>query len=69
LTPQCFRYDLLRQVYQTADVTDPSVTDESVLVEKLGYPIRVINGNPRNIKITTVEDLAIAEAMLCYGSE
>jgi 2-C-methyl-D-erythritol 4-phosphate cytidylyltransferase len=69
LTPQCFRYDLLRQVYQTADVTDPSVTDESVLVEKLGYPISVINGNPRNIKITTVEDLAIAEAMLCYGSE
>jgi 2-C-methyl-D-erythritol 4-phosphate cytidylyltransferase len=69
LTPQCFRYELLREAYQTADVTDPSVTDESVLVEKLGYPISVINGNPRNIKITTVEDLAIAEAMLCYGSE
>ena len=69
LTPQCFRYELLREVYQAADVTDPSVTDESVLVEKLGYPISVIEGNPRNIKITTVEDLAIAEAMLCYGSE
>jgi len=69
LTPQCFRYELLREVYQAADVTDPSVTDESVLLEKLGYPISVINGNPRNIKITTVEDLAIAEAMLCYGSE
>lgn len=69
LTPQCFRYDLLRQVYQAADVTDPSVTDESVLVEKLGVPISVIEGSARNIKITTVEDLAIAEAMLCYGSE
>ena len=69
LTPQCFRYDVLREAYQAADVTDPSVTDESVLVEKLGYPISVINGNPRNIKITTVEDLAIAEAMLCYGLE
>jgi 2-C-methyl-D-erythritol 4-phosphate cytidylyltransferase len=64
LTPQCFRYELLREAYQTADVTDPSVTDESALVEKLGVPISVIDGNPRNIKITTVEDLAIAEAML-----
>jgi len=69
LTPQCFRYDVLREAYQAADVTDPSVTDESVLVEKLGVAISVIDGNPRNIKITTVEDLAIAEAMLCYGSE
>ena len=64
LTPQCFRYDLLRQAYQAADVTNPSVTDESALVEKLGVQIRVIDGNPRNIKITTVEDLAIAEVML-----
>ena len=64
LTPQCFRYELLRQAYQTADVTDPSVTDESLLVEKLGVPISVIDGSPRNIKITTVEDLAIAEAVL-----
>ena len=55
---------MLQQAYQAADVTDPSVTDESVLVEKLGVPISVIDGNQRNIKITTVEDLAIAEAML-----
>ena len=68
LTPQCFRYDVLRQAYQTADVTDPSVTDESVLVEKLGVPISVIDGNPRNIKITTVEDLAIAEVILAPAS-
>jgi len=64
LTPQCFRYELLRQAYLAADVTDASLTDESVLVEKLGIPISVIDGNPRNIKITTVADLAIAEAML-----
>ena len=69
LTPQCFRYELLRDAYVNADVSDPSLTDESVLVEKLGHPISVIDGNPRNMKITTVEDLAIAEAMLCYGSE
>lgn len=64
LTPQCFRYELLRQAYQAADVTDPSVTDESVLVEKLGVPVSFIEGSSRNIKITTAQDLAIAEAIL-----
>ena len=66
LTPQCFRYELLWQAYQAADVTDPSVTDESVLVENLGIPVSVVEGSPRNIKITTVADLAIAEAI--YGA-
>jgi len=64
LTPQCFRYDVLRQAYEAADVTDPSVTDESVLVEKLGIPVRIVEGSPRNIKVTTAEDLLIAEAIL-----
>jgi 2-C-methyl-D-erythritol 4-phosphate cytidylyltransferase len=64
LTPQCFRYDVLLQAYQAADVTDPLVTDESVLVEKLGIPVSTIEGSPRNIKITTAQDLAIAEAIL-----
>jgi len=64
LTPQCFRYDVLREAYQNTDVTDPSVTDESVLVEKLGIPVSIVEGSPRNIKITTAEDLAIAEAIL-----
>src|SRR6476659_465253 len=64
LTPQCFRYDVLRQAYQAADVTDPSMTDESVLVEKLGIPVSIVEGSARNIKITTAQDLAIAEAIL-----
>jgi 2-C-methyl-D-erythritol 4-phosphate cytidylyltransferase len=64
LTPQCFRYELLHDAYQAADITDPSVTDESVLVEKLGVPVSVIEGSARNIKITTAADLAIAEAIL-----
>src|SRR4029079_3074703 len=38
LTPQCFRYDVLRQAYQAADVTDPSVTDESGLGEQPCIP-------------------------------
>ena len=64
LTPQCFRYELLRQAYQAADDTDPSVTDESVLVEKLGFPVSIVEGSPRNFKVTTAEDLVIAEAIL-----
>jgi 2-C-methyl-D-erythritol 4-phosphate cytidylyltransferase len=64
LTPQCFRYDVLLHAYQATDVMDPSLTDESVLVEKLGHPITVIEGSARNIKITSAEDLAIAEAIL-----
>ena len=64
LTPQCFRYEWLRDAYQHADVNDPSLTDESALVEQLGRPVSIVEGSARNIKITTVEDLAIAEAIL-----
>lgn len=64
LTPQCFRYDLLRQAYDTADVNDPSLTDESALVERLGHKVTIVEGSPRNIKITTPRDLLIAEKFL-----
>ncbi|HJS25018.1 MAG TPA: 2-C-methyl-D-erythritol 4-phosphate cytidylyltransferase [Pyrinomonadaceae bacterium] len=64
LTPQCFRYELLREAYQQADVNDPSLTDESALVEQLGRRVRIVEGSARNIKITTAEDLVVAEALL-----
>ena len=64
LTPQCFRYDLLRRAFQDADVNDPSLTDESALVERLGEKIALVEGSARNIKITSAEDLLIAEAFL-----
>jgi 2-C-methyl-D-erythritol 4-phosphate cytidylyltransferase len=64
LTPQCFRYELLRKAFEQADVNDPSLTDESALVEKIGVPVTMIEGNSRNIKITTPQDLLIAEALL-----
>ena len=64
LTPQCFRYELLRDAYQHADVNDPSLTDESALVEQLGRPVSIVEGSARNIKITTLEDLVIAEGFL-----
>jgi 2-C-methyl-D-erythritol 4-phosphate cytidylyltransferase len=64
LTPQCFRYELLRRAYERVDVTDPEITDESVLVERLGEPIAVVEGSSPNIKITNREDLAIAEVLM-----
>jgi 2-C-methyl-D-erythritol 4-phosphate cytidylyltransferase len=62
LTPQCFRYELLREAFQRVDANDPSLTDESALVEQLGHRVSVVEGSARNIKITTAEDLEIAEA-------
>ena len=64
MTPQCFRYELLRQAYEQADVNDPSLTDESALVEKIGVQVTTIEGSSRNIKITTPHDLLIAEAFM-----
>jgi 2-C-methyl-D-erythritol 4-phosphate cytidylyltransferase len=64
LTPQCFRYKLLRRAYEESDVTDPELTDESSLVERLGVNIAIVEGSSRNIKITREEDLVIGEAIL-----
>jgi 2-C-methyl-D-erythritol 4-phosphate cytidylyltransferase len=64
LTPQCFRYEILRQAYAQVDELDATLTDESSLVERLGIPVTVIEGSSRNIKVTRPEDLVIAEALL-----
>ena len=64
LTPQCFTYKLLRRAYEAADVSDPELTDESSLVERLGVRIVTVAGSLRNIKITRAEDLVVAEALL-----
>lgn len=64
LTPQCFRYKLLRRAYDEVDVSDPDLTDESSLVERLGARIVVVEGSARNIKITRPEDLLVGEALL-----
>lgn len=67
LTPQCFRYELLRKAYEHADVNDPSLTDESALVERTGARVTIVEGSNRNIKITTRQDLLIAEVFLKDG--
>jgi 2-C-methyl-D-erythritol 4-phosphate cytidylyltransferase len=64
LTPQCFRYDLLRRAYERALADGTEATDCSALVERLGATVAIVEGDPRNIKITTPEDIALAEAMM-----
>jgi 2-C-methyl-D-erythritol 4-phosphate cytidylyltransferase len=66
LTPQCFRLELLKRAYQTLGEIEAAneVTDDSLLVERLGVEVVVIEGSSRNIKITQAEDLALAEALL-----
>jgi 2-C-methyl-D-erythritol 4-phosphate cytidylyltransferase len=67
LTPQCFRYKLLRLAYEGTDVFDPALTDESSLVERLGVRILTVEGSARNIKITRPEDILVGEALLKQG--
>jgi 2-C-methyl-D-erythritol 4-phosphate cytidylyltransferase len=60
-TPQAFRRDLLLRAHQQ-DAGD--ATDDAALVERLGEPVRLVQGSPRNIKVTTPDDLHVAEALL-----
>ena len=69
LTPQCFRYALLREAYERAHDLGADVTDDSALVERLGIGVAVVEGSARNIKITRPEDLALAEILLKQESE
>ncbi|MDY0234841.1 MAG: 2-C-methyl-D-erythritol 4-phosphate cytidylyltransferase [Gudongella sp.] len=63
-TPQCFQIDLLKKGYEYAMSEGIVGTDDSSLVEKNGYPVKMLMGNYDNIKITTPEDLIIAESFL-----
>ena len=64
LTPQCFRYDLLRRAYESARAEESAVaTDDSALVERLGASVSIVEGSARNIKITRPEDIALAKVM------
>jgi 2-C-methyl-D-erythritol 4-phosphate cytidylyltransferase len=64
LTPQCFRYELLRRAFERAGSLDNSITDESFLVEKLGEPVVLVEGSATNIKLTRPEDLIAGERLL-----
>ncbi len=63
-TPQGFRYDVLLRALEAARADRFYGTDEAQLVERLGDEVAAVEGDPRNLKITTPLDLVIAEALL-----
>lgn len=63
LTPQCFRYDVIMQAFEKADLGE-AATDESFLIEKTGVKVSIVEGSAENIKVTHKSDLILAESIL-----
>jgi 2-C-methyl-D-erythritol 4-phosphate cytidylyltransferase len=63
-TPQVFRRDWLQDAYARRGELGQAITDDAQLVEAAGHPVHVVEGSPTNIKITTRDDLLLAEAIL-----
>ncbi|NUM51298.1 MAG: 2-C-methyl-D-erythritol 4-phosphate cytidylyltransferase [Flavobacteriales bacterium] len=61
-TPQCFKTEILVSAYKQSFSTE--FTDDASVVEKTGQKIFLVDGNPENIKITSPQDLRIAEALM-----
>jgi len=61
-TPQCFQSSLLKKAF--LQNYNPSFTDDASVLEAMGEKINLIEGNSENIKITTQQDLAIAEVLM-----
>ena len=61
-TPQAFRAHVLRRAHEG----EPDATDDAALVEALGTTVRVVPGDPRNVKVTTPADLEIAQSLASW---
>lgn len=68
-TPQAFRRDIIERAHRQAVRDGFRGTDDTSLIERLGIAVRMIPGDYRNIKITTPEDLVVAEALLAARRE
>lgn len=66
-TPQAFKYEILKEAYEKSEIEELEITDESQLVEHAGYDVKIIKGSELNIKITTSEDLELAESIIKTG--
>ena len=63
-TPQAFPRQMLETAHQRARSDGgTSATDDATLCERLGYPVRVVAGSLRNLKVTTADDFAVADAL------
>ncbi len=63
-TPQVIRCDLLKMGFKYAEDNHLTVTDDVSLVEALGRPVKIVEGSYTNIKITTADDLTMADHFL-----
>jgi 2-C-methyl-D-erythritol 4-phosphate cytidylyltransferase len=63
-TPQVFDFDLLRGALKKAELEEYAVTDDASAVEYMGMKVKIVEGDERNIKVTTPMDLKIAEMLL-----
>lgn len=63
-TPQTFRFGVIYAAHLSAESEHATATDDAALVERNSGRIRIVRGDYRNIKITTAEDLVLAEAFL-----
>ncbi|PIR26305.1 MAG: 2-C-methyl-D-erythritol 4-phosphate cytidylyltransferase [Deltaproteobacteria bacterium CG_4_10_14_0_2_um_filter_43_8] len=68
-TPQVFQLSLLKKAFEDAYANNVYGTDDAMLVERLGHVVSLFEGNDFNIKITTPEDLDIAELYVEYFSQ
>jgi 2-C-methyl-D-erythritol 4-phosphate cytidylyltransferase len=63
-TPQIFSSDILRRAYKPIRDFNQEATDEAGLAEAIGVPVTVVEGDPANLKLTTVSDVVILNALL-----
>ncbi len=63
-TPQVFDFDLLRGALKKARLEEAKITDDCSAVENMGMSVKIVEGDERNIKITTPLDLKLAEMLL-----
>lgn len=63
-TPQCFKRELIEEAHLKARELGSEATDDASLVELLGYSVKTVEGSGDNLKITTPEDLIMAEMLL-----
>ena len=66
-TPQVFRRDLLIEAHRHAQREGIQLTDDAALVEQLGLKVKCVMGSYGNLKITTPEDLIVAQALMNQG--
>lgn len=66
-TPQAFRVEIIREAHRRAEQDGIEATDDAMLVERLERRVALLEGERSNLKITTPEDLLVAEALIRAG--